>query len=155
MNKWVVSRLGAIVVGFLQVLWPLFLLVSLPFCIVLNGCLLEIRKINLEYVFKVWNICCCYCKYCQDETKNSCTVFSIITLSATEGWEWLKKDGWKIKRDDPLSPTGLMTTLPKKPTEERFCFFFLPCHAFNGALFPVGSALEVTPASVPLIFADR
>lgn len=61
----------------------------------------------------------------------------------------------KKKRDDPLSPTGLITTLPKAHRGEVLVVVFFPCHAFNGGLFPVGSALEVAPASVSLIFADR
>lgn len=68
-----------------------------------------------------------------------------------------KREGWKQKkrkRDDPLSLCGLT----KKPTEERFWLLFwvfFPCHAFNGGLFPVGSALEVAPASVSLIFGRQ
>lgn len=61
--------------------------------------------------------------------------FSIITQSA-EGRTVKKKKGLKK-----------ITTLQL----DSFLLFFFPCHAFNGSLFPIGSALEVAPASISLI----
>lgn len=65
----------------------------------------------------------------------------------------VKKRRVKKKREMTHSTNWTHNHSSKRPTEEFF--FFFPCHAFNGGLFPVGSALEVAPASVSLIFADR
>lgn len=61
---------------------------------------------------------CCYCKYCLDGSKNSCTVFYQSRVG-------------KKKRIHSL--TGLVTTLmrKKKPTRWFWFGFFVPCHAFN------------------------
>lgn len=128
-------------------------LVSLPFVFVLNGCLLQMRKNKLGIRFQSMKYCCCHCKYCQDETKNSCTVF-LWSLRVLWGGERLKKEGRREKRGDDSLSTGLTITLRNPQRTVCVCLFF-PCHAFYRGLFPVGSALEVAPASVSLISADR
>lgn len=130
----------------MQILWPLF---PFSFFLYYNKWLSSWDwKNKLGVCFQSMKYCCCYCKYSQDETKNSCTVF-LLSLSATEG-----ESGWKEKGGIKISQTELKTTLPGNTIGFVFLSFFL-YHAFSGAPFPVGSALEVAPASVSLIFTDR
>lgn len=113
------------------------------------------KKNKLGIPFQSMKYCCRCCKYCQDETKNSCTdFFFLLSLRVLERGEWLKKEK---KGDFTHSPTGLISTLLKYPQRSGvfFLVYLFPpslCHAFNGKRFPIGSALEVAPAFISLIF---
>lgn len=87
LNKWVVGRLGAtfeiLFTGFVTT-FPFAFFNSFVLC--LNGCLLEIGKIKLEYVFRVWNIGVATVNNCLDERKNRCTAFFFLIAH-----RWIKK----------------------------------------------------------------
>lgn len=113
LNKWVVGRLGIIAVGFLRVLWPLLLFISSLFLYCAEWLSWWNPKNKLGICFQSMKYCC-YCKYCLDESKNSCTVF------------YQSRVGKKLS----TLLTGLVTTLMrKKKTPSGFDFVYrsLPC----------------------------
>lgn len=130
----------------------------------LNGCPLEIRKIILEYVFRVWHIVVATVNTVRTRQRIAVQFFSIITQSAWRRVVENQRVGQILKtkqekKKNEMTPLANWTPLfPKENHRGEVLVVFspsFPCHAFNGALSSVGSALEVAPASVSFISADR
>lgn len=87
--------------------------------------------------FQIMKYYCCCCKYGQDEKRITLIAvqFSIITQCARKRRKQ-NKEGEKMRDDWTRNHSS----------HRGEDFFKTPHHAFNGGLFPVGSALEVAPA---------